>query len=299
MARLLLVDDSATVRTVARRALAPLFEEIVEASEGFEAWKYLAEHVPDVVVSDLHMPKCDGVKLLHLRKQKRALENVPFILLTSVDDHDRKADLLELGAADYVVKPFHERELVARVRVHLRLRLLQEELREANEKLHELSTTDGLTGLRNRRHFDEALEREIARAHRYGTPLSLILADIDHFKAVNDTLGHAGGDEVLRAFARVMRAGLRTNDIAARYGGEEVALIMPHTDLPGATTVAERLRATFASEVVVVGEREHRSTASFGVATMNADSSKLVERADRALYRSKAEGRDRVSSEPD
>lgn len=301
MPRLLLVDDSATLRRLARLAIerSAIFDEIDEAEDGFEAFRLLREKRPDLVLCDLNMPKCSGLRFLQMRGQDLELLSIPVIMLTSDTDNDRKADLLEHGAADYVVKPFHARELLARVRVHLRLKLLQEELREANQRMLELSTTDGLTGLRNRRSFDEAIELEVARAQRYGAPLSMLIADIDHFKRVNDTFGHAAGDEVLRGFAAVFREGIRQTDFAARYGGEEVVVLMPHTDEPGGLLVAERLRASFEARVHTHGDHRLRGTASFGVATLDVtrgprDAHALLESADAALYSAKQSGRNRV-----
>jgi two-component system, cell cycle response regulator len=245
------------------------------------------------------MPIADGRKFLALVRGRADLREVPVIMLTADDDAERKADLLDLGAADYVTKPFHARELLARVRVQLRLCHLTAALRTANERLTEIAVTDALTGLPNRRWLDETLAVEVARARRYGSPLSLAIVDVDRFKAVNDRFGHDGGDVVLRGLAVAFRSGVRRTDLTARLGGEEFVVLMPHTALDMARDVAERLRISFAKTTHVVGDASIGCTVSIGVAAYDAtrgleDGPRILKAADEALYRAKAEGRDRV-----
>jgi diguanylate cyclase (GGDEF)-like protein len=229
------------------------------------------------------------------------LTAIPIIMLTADSDSDRKVDLLDRGAADYITKPFHTKELAARVRVHLRLKSLSDELVAANIRLLELATTDELTGLSNRRHFEEVLRGELERSLRYKTPLSIVLIDVDHFKTVNDTYGHPVGDLVLRNLGRILAAAIRSTDRAARYGGEELCLILPHTPLDGAMTLAERLRATIAEAEHVFDGHVLRKTASMGVACSGSearDGATLVKCADQALYAAKSRGRNRVLAWP-
>jgi diguanylate cyclase (GGDEF)-like protein len=297
----LIIDDSETLRELTREAIerSGLFDRVLTAGDGFSGFRRLATENPDLVLCDLNMPNGGGRTFLELRRAQPRLHRIPVILLTSDSDAEHKADLLEAGAADYVVRPFHPRELVARVRVHLRLKIAQEELASLNERLVALSNTDPVTELMNRRALDESLAMEVSRACRYGTPLSLALLDIDHFKRINDTYGHGVGDEVLHAVARIVRHDLRKTDVAARFGGEEFVVVLPHTDLPGASLVAERIRTNVRRAVHRAGSSAFSVTASLGVACMSdgspSSSTELFARADAALYDSKRQGRDRVT----
>jgi diguanylate cyclase (GGDEF)-like protein len=245
------------------------------------------------------MPGFDGLKFLALRATRPELANIPVIMLTAEGEASRKVEVFELGASDYVTKPFDDEELMARVRVHYRLKILQDELREANRRLEALADTDGLTGLYNRRYFDALLLRELQRTARYKTPIGVALIDIDHFKYVNDSFGHPMGDEVLRNVARLVTAGVRVTDCAARYGGEEVAIVFTQTTAQGVAEVTERLRHTLEQFEHVYEGRSVKRTASIGVALIDGKGvpltpKELVERADRALYRAKRSGRNRV-----
>jgi diguanylate cyclase (GGDEF)-like protein len=299
--RILVVDDSAPERaaTVATLEQAGEFAEVLQAEDGLVALRMMAEKKPDLVVCDLVMPGCDGVQLLRLRSAKTDLAGIPVLMLTADTEDDRKVELFERGASDYVRKPFEPRELVARCLVHLRLKLLTEDLESANEKLYKLSCTDPLTDLFNRRHFNNVIESEVARFVRYGTPVALVLADIDHFKRVNDELGHVAGDAVLRSVSESFVRSVRRADVVTRYGGEEMAIVLTNTGRGGAMVLAERLRtAIVVSEIKVAGTAV-RVTASFGVAVAESKgevdaAAVLVRRADKALYAAKRGGRNRV-----
>lgn len=300
-ASVLLIDDSPTIRSQIRLALQQLreFETFVEAGDGLQGFKLLIEHQPDLVVCDLIMPVFDGLKFLALRATRADLAHIPVIMLTAEGDANRKVEVLDRGASDYVTKPFNEKELLARVRVHYRLKVLQDELREANLRLESLAVTDGLTGLFNRRYFDSLLINEMQRTLRYKTPLSVVLLDLDHFKQVNDTYGHPMGDEVLRNVSRIVAASVRATDSVARYGGEEIAVVLTQTDAEGAAEVAERLRVQIAECAHThEGDTIHK-TASLGIASFSGSGDPispeaLLNRADRALYRAKHAGRNQV-----
>jgi two-component system, cell cycle response regulator len=301
-ATILLIDDSPSIRKQIRLALEPALEPeaFLEANDGLQGFKMLVEHRPDVVVCDLVMPGMDGLKFLSMRSAKPELAQIPVIMLTSEDDLERKMEVFDRGAADYVVKPFSDKELVARVRVHYRVKMLQDELRETNARLETLSIKDALTGLYNRRHLDSVLEREIQHMQRYKAPMALIMIDLDHFKQINDRHGHGMGDEVLRNVSKLITASIRVTDFAARYGGEEILLVLPHTSASAASDLAERLRTRIADLTHVLGSDRARCTASFGIAPGVPDqtgvtAATLVQRADQALYQAKHEGRDRVS----
>lgn len=299
--RILIVDDNAMIRSEIKAVLMKdgSFSHFLEASDGLTAFKTIMETPPDLVLCDLVMPGFDGLKFLGLKASRKELEQIPVIILTAEDDLDRKAEILERGASDYVTKPFHEKELLARVRIHTKLKLLQDELREKNAQLESLSVTDVLTGLANRRRLMARLDEEVERARRYKTPLSVVMIDIDHFKLVNDTYGHAMGDEVLRNIGAMLKASVRATDLAARYGGEELTLVLPHTDIPAALQVAESLRMKFSE----IEHGQHgvtlRKTASMGLAARDGqgdmpDAEELLRMADKALYRAKQGGRNRV-----
>ena len=301
--RVLIVDDNAMIRSEIKAVLRKdgAFTHFMEATDGLSAFKAILENPPDLVLCDLVMPDFDGLKFLALKASRKELEQIPVIIVSAEDDLDRKAEILERGASDYVTKPFHEKELLARVRIHTKLKLLQDELLEKNAQLEALAITDALTSLANRRWLMTRLEEEVSRARRYKESLSVVMIDIDHFKQVNDTHGHAMGDEVLRNIGAMLKASMRTTDLAARYGGDELTLVLPHTDLPAAIQVAENLRVKFS-------ELEHRldgislkKTVSMGVATREGKgdiprAEGLLKNADEALYRAKQNDRNRVEA---
>lgn len=298
--RVLVVDDSAPERAAVAETLRQWgeLEEVLEAEDGLGALRMMAEKRPDLVVCDLVMPDCDGMQFLRLRAAKPELASVPVLILTSDSEVERKVELFERGASDYVKKPFDPRELVARVRVHLRLTLLTEDLEAANEKLYKLSCTDPLTDIFNRRHFNNVLRIEVARVIRYGAPVSLVICDIDHFKRLNDALGLLAGDGVLRGLASIVTSNVRKADLVARYGGEEIAVALSTTGKAGAAVLAERLRAAI-EKADLTGNGSARITASFGVASAEpkgdvTSSTQLLHRAERALHAAKRRGRNRV-----
>jgi two-component system cell cycle response regulator len=301
MAVALLVDDSPTIRNQIRGVLESIgeFERFLEADDGLQAFKLLCEQKPSIVLCDLVMPRFDGLKFLALRATRSDVSHIPVIMLTAEQDSERKAEILDRGASDYVTKPFNEKELIARVRVHHRVKVLQDELREANVRLEALAVTDGLTGLLNRRAFDKLLVSEVQRSLRYKVPIVVLLLDIDHFKHVNDNYGHPMGDQVLRNVSRVISAAVRATDFVARFGGEEIAVILTQTPLEGAVDVAERLRAQIEATAHEHQGKALFKTASFGLAAYDGSGDSihpegLLERADQALYAAKHGGRNRV-----
>ena len=300
-ALVLVVDDSPSIRAQIRGVLQQVegFAEFIEAGDGLQAYKLMLERQPDLVICDLIMPVFDGLKFLALRATRPELVNIPVIMLTAEGDANRKVEVFDQGASDYVTKPFNDRELLARVRVHYRLKVVQDELRDANKRLESLADTDGLTSLFNRRYFDALLVRELQRTARYKTPLGVVLLDLDHFKSVNDSFGHVMGDEVLRNVSQMVLSSVRVTDTAARYGGEEIAIVFTQTTPQGVSEVTERLRARLADYSHSHQGRTLHCTASFGVSVCDGrgatpSPSEFVERADRALYRAKDAGRNCV-----
>ena len=296
----LIIDDSVTVREQIIRTLESfsLFTRYYEAEDGLEGFKKLLSSPVDIILCDLEMPRIDGFKFLSMLKARPDLQDVPVIILTGMNDRERKIKGLEQGASDYITKPFDHEELVARVKVHLKIKKLQDELKRSNELLLELSNTDHLTGLFNRRFMMEALDKEVQRSVRKGGNLSLILLDIDHFKQVNDVYGHLQGDAVLQKVALQLQKELRSYDCAARYGGEEFVAILPDSTLKESVFVADRIRLALQNIRFTGPLAKLNLTASLGVACFSHERSATVDgfikMADDALYRAKANGRNRV-----
>jgi diguanylate cyclase (GGDEF)-like protein len=252
------------------------------------------------------LPDMDGLEVLRLIKTRPDDQFIPVIILSVKSDLDSKVTGLRIGADDFLAKPFAEQEILARCAAMLRIKNLQDQLRATQHKLEEQSITDGLTGLKNRRLFDERLDEEFRRAQRYSDPVSLIMIDLDHFKQVNDRFGHQMGDLVLREAASCIRASIRDPDICARYGGEEFTVILPKTHLSGALAVAERIWRELGNKVyhqeITEGGRakpvDVRVTASIGLAFYPSkditSAALLVKFADEALYQAKHSGRNTI-----
>jgi two-component system, cell cycle response regulator len=298
--QVLVVDDSAVYRKLIGDHLKSWRFEVKTAETGLEAWQVLSQpEAPKLVLLDWVMPDLDGVEVCRrIRKVGATSQYVYIILLTSKEGRQNMLEAMEAGADDYLVKPFDESELKARLMVGKRILSLQEELVAARESMRHAATHDSLTGLLNRGEILDSLERELERARRDRQKVSVILADIDHFKNVNDTYGHLFGDEALREIARRMHAKLRMYDGVGRYGGEEFLLVLPNCDLANAVERANELRVTIASQPVVSQNVEEAITMSMGVAvsdcTGRKEVEKLLNRADKALYQAKEKGRNRV-----
>jgi diguanylate cyclase (GGDEF)-like protein len=310
---LLIVDDTVTVRETVRNVLrsTKLFEQILEAETGLQALDLMQKTVIDMLISDVVMAPLDGYKLTAAVKRQPRYKSLPVILLTSETDSGNKVKGLNLGANDYVTKPFDPSELVARVKNLLRIKELQQEVEEKNAQLAELNKqlealaiTDDLTGLFNRRHFMERLREEFARSKRYQMDLSCIMFDIDNFKKINDQWGHQTGDKVLKELGALLERSHRTHDLAARYGGEEFILILCQTDREGAIVFAEQLRSNVQNHPFSgVKGKPLSVTVSIGVGSYPAPDvtqpDDLVRVADGALYQAKRTGKNRViSSQP-
>ncbi len=284
---LLVVDDDEAVCKVMSIMLTDLGYDVVTETDGRKALSILREGQFDVILVDIVMPELDGLELID---QVREHFNVlPILVVTAFGSAELTVDAMRRGATDFITKPVNASLLDLRIR---RAHDLEQTRRMAN--------TDGLTGLYNHRHLQERLQQEIERAGRYGRPLSVIMADLDHFKSFNDTYGHPRGDELLIAVAGTLRQLSRASDILARYGGEEFTLVLPETSAEEALVLAERVRQCVAA-LEVTGPSSRRGaetgvTLSLGVASLAAGSTKeeLIEAADVALYRAKRDGRDRV-----
>lgn len=296
----LIIDDSEAVREKIIRTLEPLdlFARFYQAEDGLEGFKKLLASPVDIVLCDLEMPRMDGFKFLGMLKSRPEVADTPVIILTGNEDRELKIRGLEQGACDFLTKPFDAEELVARMKVHLKIKHLQDDLKRTNELLLELSNTDHLTGLFNRRYLIEALDRELQRAQRRDGTVSLIMLDLDHLKRINDTYGHMQGDMVLQNTALQIKKELRCYDVAARYGGEEFVAILPDTSLKEAFMVADRIRLAIQGMRLAGSMAGERVTASLGVAGFPSphyeEIDGLLRAADEALYQAKERGRNQV-----
>lgn len=293
-----LVDDDPAQRRLLAARLQQQGYTIIEAENGNDALREIYQVRPRVVICDLQLPDLNGLDICRRVRADDSLDGTYFIVVTAFDAEGRKAALLNAGADDYLEKPYDLEELRARVRNGLRLSRLQERLARA-------ATTDGLTGLANHSLFRERLALEFSRTRRYGGRVSLLMIDVDHFKAINDTYGHEIGNKILQASARHLQREVRDTDLVARYGGEEFAVLCPESGLEEATALAERLRQLWPQAVRLSSLPAITVRASIGVAGTEDQrihsACELIAFADQALYRSKRAGRDRVtrSDSPD
>jgi diguanylate cyclase (GGDEF)-like protein len=298
-ATVLAIDDAPEVHALLAARLRPEGVLLLSA-HGWEQGRELAmTKAPDLILLDVEMPGYNGLDLCRLLKSDPRTAPIPVIFLTGASDVSTKVHGFDLGAVDYVTKPFHPAELRARVRSALRTKRYQ-------DLLAARAQVDALTGLRNRGYFEEFLEAAVRSAHVESRSCSIVLIDLDHFKQLNDRYGHPFGDLVLQRVGEVVNASVRVGEAACRYGGEEMALILPNTATAEAVVVAGRLRAALGSlELAPRGERVV-VTASFGVVEtgevarggQGATAAAVVAAADAALYRAKHTGRDRVCTFP-
>ncbi|AYN14700.1 diguanylate cyclase response regulator [Pseudomonas monteilii] len=315
-AMVLLVDDQAMIGEAVRRGLAN--EDNIDfhfCADPHQAVAQAMRIKPTVILQDLIMPGLDGLTLVREYRNNPATQDIPIIVLSTKEDPLVKSAAFAAGANDYLVKLPDTIELVARIRYHSRsyltllqrdeayraLRVSQQQLLDSNLMLQRLMNSDGLTGLSNRRHFDEYLELEWRRAMREQQQLSLLMIDVDYFKAYNDNFGHLAGDEALRQVAEAIRASCsRPTDLPARYGGEEFALVLPNTSHGGARLVAEKLRQTVLGLGIphTAPVADSYLTVSIGLATqtptVGSHSRQLISAADKGLYLAKNGGRNQV-----
>jgi diguanylate cyclase (GGDEF)-like protein len=295
------VDDDAAIRRLVRLMLSRSGYQSFECTTGDEARQELLSRPWDLAILDRKLPDMDGLALCRELKSKAEFRARYIVILTGEAEQQDKIEGLELGADDYVTKPFNYTELLARVRAGKRIVDLQKELMETNRRLELLSITDGLTKLHNHRYFQDELARAFEESQRYNRPLSLAMIDIDFFKKINDTYGHAVGDDVLKAVAKLYKQSVRSTDLVARYGGEEFAVMMPETELPDACVFAEKIRALVASTPVPTQAGDVPATISIGVASVPQarihSPKELIVVADKALYRAKKNGRNQVQAE--
>jgi len=305
--KVLIVDDSPTIRAALRTLVEKMGHSVIDAEDGSKGLATYRDSRPDLVLIDVVMPVMDGYDAARQMRQIRPDEWIPIIFLSSKEADQDLDRAIEAGGDDYLVKPVSFVVLNAKIRAlqrieATRVKLLDtsRELAAANRELENLSRQDGLTGIANRRHFDSYLLTEMKRASRERQPLSLILADVDYFKAYNDYYGHQAGDDCLRQVASALKSvGKRPADLAARYGGEEFAIVLPATALEGAVDVAKSLvRAIEGLAIAHVRSGvSDKISLSQGVASLvpgnDTRPESIIELADQALYQAKQQGRNR------
>lgn len=305
MPTILVADDEPINRALIQRRLEREGYRVLTAQNGSVAVEKTKEALPDLVILDVMMPEMDGLDACRLIKENEETRDIPVIFLSARDETEMKVSGLILGANDYISKPFKAEELLARVHVAIRLkrerdnlRLSAKEATERAEVAQERAMTDALTGLLNRYGLQHVLMREHAEARRYNRPLSCLMIDLDNFKTINDTYGHAAGDLALQQVASILRDAVRRSDTVFRYGGEEFLVLLPETDLEGGTALGEKIRAMAEARPFGNGERIFNLTLSAGATTLCDDESgnDMIARADMALYQAKEQGRNRVEA---
>ncbi|MDJ0554485.1 MAG: PleD family two-component system response regulator [Microcoleaceae cyanobacterium MO_207.B10] len=313
--QILIVDDEKTIRLILRRVMEKDGYQVMEANNGKECLEICEKQLPNLILLDAMMPGLDGFTCCSELQKKFEEETPPVLMITVLDDQGSVDLAFQVGAKDYVTKPIHWAVLRQRVRRLLQTqwamnelrrqvekeRMLTEKLEKANEELERLASIDSLTMLANRRYFDKFIKNEWKRGIRTSFPLSVVMCDVDFFKAYNDTYGHPAGDLCLKKVAEVICNNVnRSTDLVARYGGEEFIVVLPETDVKGAIYVAEKIRKGIKDSAI-----EHQNsqvsnyvTISCGVATyypqLESDLNDLINDADLALYEAKSQGRNRV-----
>ncbi len=322
--KLLLVDDHPENLTVLKAVLKNQEYDLITALSGMAALDLVSQHVFDLILLDIMMPEMDGFEVCRILKEDPDYTGIPVIFITAKTDFESVVQGYELGAVDYVTKPFNPAILRARIKNQLRLRRAELELqktvvrlekevavrvqverrlRQREKELERFALLDGLTQIANRRKFDEYLRFQWANKKRAKEPISMIMGDIDFFKQFNDRYGHPAGDKCLQDVAQALSRSLkRPEDVACRYGGEEFGLILPSTPLEGALIIAERIQALVA-ELAIPHESSKvcpHVTLSLGVACLlpegEDEMETLIRKADKMLYQAKGNGRNRVES---
>ena len=295
--KILVADDSPLYRKLVEETLGREEYVVCLAKNGREASDLLAEHRPALVITDWEMPGITGIELCaQIRSNRNSYTYI--ILLTSNAHKDHIISGLAAGADDYLTKPFHSGELLARVAVGRRIVELHREIQAKNRLLEELALTDSLTGLPNRRAIEDWSVRQLSGAVRHSFSFWVVMADLDSFKSVNDTYGHEAGDSVLKKFAELLRANTRASNICGRIGGEEFVVILTHVEKPNIQIVVDRIRHQLEAEAFTFNGRTLGVTASFGISGFQSGEApkfdQLIREADVALYAAKRAGRNHL-----
>jgi two-component system, cell cycle response regulator len=299
--QVLVVDDSPVYRKLVEHAFEGKPYSLTFAKSGHEALDLFATHLPAIVITDWMMPDLSGLELCQRLRADVHRGYTYIILLTSIADKDNVVKGLAAGADDYLTKPFDPDELLARIGVGRRIIDLHRQIDAKNKLLEEMAHSDPLTGLPNRRAIEDWAARQLRGAARHGFPYWVVLVDLDSFKSVNDTHGHAGGDVLLQEFGEILKSFTRASDICGRLGGDEFLMVVTHAEADGLYKTIERLREKLAEHQFEIGNEKVSITASFGIAGFSGkdalDFTTLVRRADKALYVAKRAGRNLIRAD--
>jgi two-component system, cell cycle response regulator len=300
--RIVLIEDDPAIVRLLGKILGAKGMEIIPCSTGAEGLDVLDRERWELCLLDRGLPDVDGIEICRHIKADARFDARQVIMLTGYSSLDARVEALNLGADDYITKPFHPTELLARVNASRRVVEMQQQLVNMTRQLEEISARDHLTGIFNRRHFGATLAHAFDHSNRYRRPLSVALIDVDRFKDINDSFGHQAGDTVLAEVAKRFSGSVRSSDCLARYGGEEFVVLLPETQLEDAVSFGEKLRAAVASAPVPIAEgRALPVTVSVGAAslahTQFNSPTEMIAAADQALYRAKRNGRNRVEAE--
>ncbi|HTN43033.1 MAG TPA: diguanylate cyclase [Nitrospiria bacterium] len=304
-ARILLIEDNPLQAKQTQAVVEAGGHEVILAENGGTGFRLAKTQPIDLVLLDVVLPDFSGAQICQWLKRDESTRSVPVIMLTSKGSVEDKVAGLQIGADDYVPKPFSDKELLARIQVCLRTKMREDELRGANDQLEnqlldvrQRAITDAGTGLYNRRHFFELLDREFSRAKRFNEPFSCLMMDIDHFKEINDSFGHPIGDKVLVEIAGILKQSVRLIEVAARYGGEEFVLLLPKTRPNEAIKPATRILESVSSLRFPGFPPDRIITISIGISglpdSLIASKEDLIRSADFALYKAKRAGRNRI-----
>jgi two-component system, cell cycle response regulator len=300
--KILVADDSAVYRKLVEQTLPRDQYSILLARTGQSAIELFKQHHPALVITDWVMPDLTGIEVCRQIRASAQGSYTYIIIVTSVSEKENVVEGLEAGADDYLTKPFHPKELLARVGVGRRLVDLHQQIESQNRLLKELALTDALTGLPNRRAVEDWAKGQLSAAVRHGFSFSVVIADLDNFKVVNDTYGHDAGDTVLKEFAGILKRSVRSSDMYGRIGGEEFIVIFTHADEHNVGIVVERVLDQLRAHEFWLGGKTVQVTASFGIAGFDGkgvpEFAKLVNQADAALYVAKRGGRNRIELTP-
>src|SRR5580658_3659006 len=300
--KILVADDSPVYRKLVEQTLPPDQYSIMFAKTGQNAIELFNQHRPALVITDWNMPDLTGIEVCRQIRASAKDSYTYVIIVTSAPEKENVIEGLEAGADDYLTKPFHPKELLARLGVGRRLVDLHQQIESQNRLLKELALTDALTGLPNRRAVEDCAQGQLSAAIRHGFSFWVVIADLDNFKIVNDTYGHDAGDTVLKEFARILKRSVRSSDICGRTGGEEFIIIFTHADECNVGIVVERVLQQLREHDFSFGSKPVQVTASFGIAGFQGkgvpDFAKLMNQADEALYVAKRGGRNRIEVTP-